>query len=91
MKQNEFVELVASELGESKARAWDIVKTIGRLISKTIVEWDDVKIADFGTFSSVEVASRNGHNPQTWEKIVIPALTRAKFKPSIVLKRAFKK
>lgn len=91
MKQNEFIAQISAELGESKARTTDIIKTIFGSIQNAMANKDKVVISGFGTFSTREVAARNGHNPQTREKIVVPAHVKVKFVPARVTKEAINK
>jgi len=42
----------------------------------------------FGTFSTSKRATRKGQNPQTGQKITIPAANVPKFKPGKALKDA---
>ena len=90
MTQNEFIAAFAEVTGESKARSWDLLKKLSTLITETIHNWNSVKIVNLWSFSTVGVKSRNWVNPRTQEKIVISAFTKARFKPSSVLKRIVK-
>ena len=61
------------------------------VIKESMISGEDVKIANFGTFTVVERAARTGVNPQHPEvKIEIPASRAPKFKASGVLKSAIK-
>ena len=53
-----------------------------------IKKGDKVSLVGFGTFSTVKRAAREGRNPQTNQKIKIPAATIPKFKPGKKLKEA---
>jgi len=91
MKQWEFISLLATKLSEPKARVAKMLEVLTETITEEISKEETIKIVDFWTFSSIRVKSRNWVNPSTWEKIVIPALNRAKFKPSSILKKALNK
>jgi DNA-binding protein HU-beta len=49
---------------------------------------DDVRLVGFGTFSVANRAASEGRNPQTGEKINIPASKQPKFKAGKGLKDA---
>jgi DNA-binding protein HU-beta len=71
------------------------ISEAGRWLSAVVVALVDavgngeesVRIPELGTFSVVERAERNGVNPQTGAKIVIPASKSVKFSPAAALKR----
>ena len=50
----------------------------------------EVRLAGFGTLTSAKRAARNGINPQTGNKIKIPARRVPKFRPAKELKNAIK-
>lgn len=91
MRQNQFIAQVANELWESKARTADIIKTIFGSIQDAMAAQDKVVLSGFGTFSTREVKERNGHNPQTGEKLIVPAHVKVKFVPSRATKEALNK
>ena len=49
---------------------------------------EKVQLVGFGTFETVKRAKRKGQNPQTKEKITIPASNAPKFKAGKALKEA---
>ena len=71
---------VATELGISQAKAKPIVETIMNTIKSALESGDSVKIVNFAKFSVVQRKARVGVNPQTREKMNIPAKKAIKFK-----------
>lgn len=61
-----------------------------KAIQDTVVAGEKVSIAGFGTFETVERAARKARNPQTGEKMTVPAYKAPKFKASKTLKDAVK-
>jgi len=51
----------------------EVINTIFDTISKALIQGENVKIRGFGTFKITNYKERNGRNPKTGEKIVIPA------------------
>ena len=47
----------------------------------SLVQGKTIQLIGFGSFSSVQKAARTGRNPQTGNKINIPAKRFPKFKP----------
>lgn len=85
-----FVEQVAERTGSSKADAKRIVEASLEVIQETLIEGGQVNFTGFGSFKTTERKERNGHNPQTGEKMVIPAAKIPKFTPGKGLKDAVK-
>lgn len=59
-------------------------------LSEYLEEGETVDLTGFGKFEVTERSERNGINPATKEKIVIPATKNVKFKPSKNLKERVK-
>ncbi|MEX0690145.1 MAG: HU family DNA-binding protein [Candidatus Paceibacterota bacterium] len=91
MKKGDLVEQIMErvEFG-TKKQAKDAVDAVFDIITKTLSKGEDVGITGFGTFRTTRRAARMGVNPQTGEKIEIPARTLPKFKAGKGLKDAVK-
>lgn len=50
-----------------------LVNQIFQGISESLIKGESVKIRDFGTFKLVNFQERNGRNPKTGEKLIVPA------------------
>lgn len=66
--------------------AGEYVDAILDVITEALVAGDEVSLTGFGKFSVTERSQRNGVNPSTGEKIVIPPSKAPKFKASSTLK-----
>ena len=81
-----MIKRVALETGNSIANARELVDVVLDEILSEVVEYKQLLLQGFGTFSLVDKAERNGRNPQTGEPMVIAPKTVLKFKPSKALK-----
>lgn len=72
MTDKVFVDELSETLGETKVRTKEICYAIEGLIKKKISDNGNFKFADI-MFSVKDTAERNGFNPSTGERIVIPA------------------
>lgn len=86
-KQN-LIDAIASDANISKKAASDALESVIASVTKALKKKDSVTLTGFGTFKTSERAAREGINPQTGDKIKIPARTVATFKPGKALKDA---
>lgn len=75
----------------SKAAADRIVSAVFDNIVNAVADGGEVTIVGFGTFKAVDRAEKEGINPQTHEKIVIPAKHVPKFSAGKAFKDAVAK
>ncbi len=80
MNKAELVEEVAGKVGLTKKDANNVVDAITSAITDTLAMNEKVTLVGFGTFQVVERKARTGRNPQTGDKIQIPAKKVPKFK-----------
>ena len=73
MTKEKFVEEMAKRLSISKAAARKELETVLDLIQEGVIKDGEVSFMNFGKFVIVERGARKGRNPQTGEKIMIPA------------------
>lgn len=91
MRKNDLVEAVQKKVElESKAQAQRVVDAVFDIITKSLSKGESVGITGFGTFSVTKRSARDGVNPQTGEKIRIPATVVPKFKAGKGLKDSVK-
>lgn len=90
MNKKELVVKISQELGFTQKDVTAVVDTFVNVVVDTVASGEDVKIAGFGTFDVTERAAREGRNPQTSEKIMIPASKTPKFKAGKAFKDAVK-
>ena len=88
MTKDELVAKAAQDAGIPKVKAAKVLESMMNSITKALKKGDKVSLVGFGTFSTVKRAAREGRNPQTNQKIKIPAATIPKFKPGKKLKEA---
>ena len=88
MNKNELIAMVADKADLSKAAAGSAVDAVFDGISDALKGGDEVRLVGFGTFSVAHRAATEGRNPQTGEKIKIPASKTPKFKAGKGLKDA---
>lgn len=77
-------------MGLTKTNVNRVINAIIEVISDALFNGDKVTLVGFGTFRVRERKARMGRNPQTGEKIQIPAKKVPKFLPGKKLKEAVK-
>lgn len=73
MKKRSIIENTKKEVNLTDKQSQEVINTIFDTISKALINGENVKIRGFGTFKITNYKERNGRNPKTGEKIVIPA------------------
>ena len=79
-------EAVYQEVGLSRNESADLVESVLREISNSLVKGESVKISSFGSFCVREKGQRIGRNPKTGEEVPILPRRVLVFRPSHVLK-----
>ncbi len=87
MNKAQLIELVAVELGHSKAAAGRAVDAVISSITEGIKRDDAVTIVGFGTFNKRNRAARTVLNPATGEPHEVKASRTVGFRPSQSLKQ----
>jgi nucleoid DNA-binding protein len=90
MNKDALVAEISEKIELSKKDIEMVVDTMTDVITKTLKNGQKVTLTGFGTFRASHRASREGINPQTKEKIQIPAMTVPKFTAGKALKEAVK-
>jgi len=88
--KNEAIATLASQLDMPKAQVQRVIDALVDTVSKTLVRGEKVQLSGLGTFEVRKRAQREGRNPQTGAKIVIPARNAVGFKAAKPLKEAVK-
>jgi len=88
MNKAELVEKVAGEVGLTKKDVNNVVDAMTSAITDSLAGGEKVTLVGFGTFQVQKRKARQGVNPQTGEKISIPAKDVPKFKPGRSLREA---
>lgn len=90
MTKAELAAKVSSAAGITKSQAEKAVDGFVSAVSGALVSGDKITLVGFGTFSVGERAKREGRNPRTGEKIMIPASKNVKFKAGKTLSEKIK-
>lgn len=82
MNKTDLVNEIAAKANLNKVAAKAALDACLESIEQALANEDKVQLLGFGTFAVVEKPERQGINPATKEKIVIPARKVVKFKPA---------
>ncbi|MCU0818661.1 MAG: integration host factor subunit alpha [Beijerinckiaceae bacterium] len=82
----DLCESVYQKLGLSRAESAELVETVLKEISDTLVSGETVKLSSFGSFIVREKGERIGRNPKTGVEVPITPRRVLVFKPSNVMK-----
>jgi DNA-binding protein HU-beta len=88
VNKHDLISAVAASTNLSKTDAANAVDSILTVITKSLKKKEKVLLVGFGTFQVSRRKAAEGRNPQTGEKIKIPAATVPRFKASKALKDA---
>ncbi len=91
MTKAELINAVAQKTELSKKDSDKAVTAVLDAITEALTDGDKVALVGFGTFEVKERAEREGINPRTKEKIMIPASKLPVFKAGKALKEAVSK
>ena len=91
MNKAELIESLAKTTGQTKAESERWLSAFISTVSKNMKKKDGVKLVGFGTFGSAKRKARIGRNPQTGDKIKIPAKTIPVFRPGTALREMMSK
>ena len=86
MNKKDLVEVVAKKENLTKKESEQIITTILETIIETVSEGEKVTLVGFGSFEARERQAREGRNPRSGEKLLIPA-TRV---PTFLVGKFFK-
>jgi DNA-binding protein HU-beta len=79
MNKAELAAVVADRMGGNELDARRYVDAVFEAIMIQVAAGDRVQVLGFGTFDKVERAARIGRNPQTGDRIQVPAGTSPRF------------
>ncbi|MBF0121020.1 MAG: HU family DNA-binding protein [Desulfobacterales bacterium] len=86
MKKEELVKLVAEQTEVTQKVANKAIDSVIEGVAGALEKGEAIKFIGFGSFKVVKRKAREGINPQTKEKMKIPASKTVKFTPSDILK-----
>jgi nucleoid DNA-binding protein len=73
MKKTELIEAIAEKADVPKSQAQKVFDAFEQVVTGTLKGGEEVQITGFGKFYVREQKAREGRNPQTGEKMRIPA------------------
>ena len=91
MTKADRITVVAQKTNLSKKDSDKAVAAVLDAITETLAAGEKVSLVGFGTFEVKERAAREGINPRTKEKIIIPASKLPSFKAGKALKEEVSK
>ena len=86
----QLADMLFEQIGLNKREAKDMVDAFFDLVTRSLVEGQDVKISGFGNFQIRTKAPRPGRNPRTGEAVAIEARRVVTFHASPKLKEQVK-
>jgi DNA-binding protein HU-beta len=90
MNKTELIQKMADEANGSKSEAQRFFDAFTEVVTSELKKGEEVQITGFGKFYVQERAAREGINPQTQEKMRIPASKVPKFTAGNSLKDSIK-
>lgn len=82
----DLAEAVYREVGLSRNKSAQLVKSVLSNVSNALVAGETVKISSFGTFSIRSKTARMGRNPKTGDEVPISPRRVLTFRPSHLMK-----
>jgi integration host factor subunit alpha len=89
--RKDLAEAIKGKMGFSRHSCGKIVDEFFECIKLTLLEKNNVKIVQFGTFKVRQKSPRVGRNPRTGETMEISERSMVTFKPSKVLRAGINK
>ena len=92
MTQKEFIKAVTVDVNKkvetkiSEHNVGEVIKSVVTVTTETLAKGEQIQLAGFGTFCTVDKPAREGRNPATGQAMHIPAKVTPKFKPGKSLK-----
>ena len=90
MNKDALISAIAEKTELSKRDIGLVLETFEEVVTKALRNDEKVTLTGFGTFRVSKRAERTGINPQTKERIQIPAMSIPKFTAGKALKEAIK-
>jgi len=90
MTKTDIVDAIAEKTDLPKTKSKDALEALLDTVTESLKKGEKVTLTGFGTFRTYRRKARMGRNPQTGERIRIPAATVPKFKAGKNLKEEVK-
>jgi len=88
VNKTEFIERLAEEVDVSISEAQRYFDAVENVVTSALKSGEEVQITGFGKFYVQERTAREGRNPQTGEKMHIPAQRVPSFSAGNTLKES---
>ncbi len=88
MNKTELIAAIAEKTAMTKKDVEKTIKAYEEVVTEELAMGGKIQSVGFGTFEVTERKEREGRNPKTKEKIMIPASKSVKFKVGKALKEA---
>ena len=88
MNKSDLISRMSKDADITKVAAEKALNSFIKTIRDSLTRTEDVRLSGFGTFLVGSRSQRNGRNPKTGQKIVIPAKKVAKFRAGSALSDA---
>ena len=86
--KKEMVKRISEEMGITQISAKKLFDSFFEELKDLLVQGESFSEIGFGTFYTEEQEPRNGFNPTTKKRMIIPRQIKLHFRPSDVLKDA---
>jgi DNA-binding protein HU-beta len=90
VNKDSLIDFISTKTDLSKKDVEMVIDTLVETITEQLRQGKKVTLTGFGAFRVSKRAPREGINPQTKEKMTIPAMTLPKFTAGKALKEAVK-
>ncbi|XXQ68133.1 HU family DNA-binding protein [Neisseriaceae bacterium B1] len=87
MIQSELIRQIAKHSGANQGTTRKVLESMKHVIKTALANGESVKLENFGSFTTHQMAERQGFNPLTKKPQTYPAHTRIKFKAGQSLKK----
>ncbi len=91
MNKSQLIEEVSAKTDTPKVQIESIINQMAEVIGDELSSGGKVTMTGFGTFYANKRAAREGVDPQTGDRITIPATVTPRFRAGEGLKRKVKK
>lgn len=90
MKQDKLIPAIAAKAGLSQKAVKSVINELTAIVTAELKKGGEVQIYGFGTWKASKRSARQGVNPQTMQKIDIPAYVTPTFKAGSRLKSSLR-
>lgn len=87
MNKKELIRAIQDETGFTQKSIDETLKAFMEVVTKQVIDHEDVSLIGFGTFTVSNRSERKQINPKTKQFITVPAKTVPVFKFSDVIKK----